>query len=279
MSQLGLKFQLSAEEMKVLLPSGLSPIFHNRVAWAKAYLKKAGLVENVRWGVSKITQRGLDVLSEKPDRIDIRYLKRFPEFNKKADTANESEDIYEEGNSRPETSKTPDELISDGYKFLRNELADQILEKVKEGSWRFFEHMVIDLLLAMGYGESKRSSAEALGKTGDEGVDGVINEDKLGLDVIYIQAKRWTNDQTIGRPEIQKFAGALQGKRARKGIFITTARFSKEAQDFAASIELKVILIDGVRLANLMIDYNVGVSTRDTYVVKRLDNDYFDEDE
>jgi len=276
---LGKELRLSEEELKTMLPSGAAPLFYNRVAWAKSYINKAGLIEPVRRGVFKISQRGLDVLSEKLARIDIKYLKRFDEYREGKETgAKGNDDSSGENDSIPESGKTPDELISDGYKYLRNELADQILNQVKEGSWQFFEHMVIDLLLAMGYGESKKSSAEALGKTGDEGVDGVINEDKLGLDVIYIQAKKWDEGTPIGRPEIQKFVGALQGKRARKGIFITTSRFTKDAEEYASNIDTRVILIDGKRLSNLMIDHNIGVSIRETYTIKRMDSDYFIEE-
>jgi len=277
---LGKKFGLTQEEMKVMLPSGLAPLFYNRVAWAKSHIQKAGLIESVRRGIFKITKRGLKTLSEKPEFINMKFLSRFSEYSKSREDADGGGTSEREGDSAEttlETGKTPDELIADGYKFLRNELSSQLLEKVKTSSPQFFEQLVIDLLLAMGYGESKKSSAEALGGSGDGGVDGVINEDKLGLDVIYIQAKRWT-DGVIGRPEIQKFVGALQGKRAKKGVFITTSKFTKDAVEYAAGIDTRVILIDGERLANLMIDHNIGVAVRETYEIKRMDSDYFIED-
>jgi restriction system protein len=273
-------FNLSDSEIHTLLPSGKQPVFHNRLNWAKTYMQKAGLIESVRRGVFKITKRGLETLASAPDRIDINYMMRFKEFEqfkaiKKTDfDESDTASAHIDPDSK---SKTPDEQIADGYKFLRNELSSGLLEKVKTGSWQFFEQLVIDLLLAMGYGESRESSAKALGRSGDEGVDGVINEDKLGLDVIYIQAKKWT-DGSIGRPEIQKFVGALQGKRAKKGVFITTSKFTKDALDYVTGIDARVILIDGDRLANLMIDHNIGVAVRETYEIKRLDSDYFFED-
>ncbi|MDH4182904.1 MAG: restriction endonuclease [Nitrospinota bacterium] len=278
--QLAALFKLSQEEEKSLLPSGRAPLFYNRVAWAKTYLQKAGLIEPVKRGVFKITKKGATTLKENPGQINIKYLMRFDEFNKTRGIANQISSIQKEEDipeSILEVNKTPDEQIAEGYKIIREELSSELLTQVKNSSWQFFERLVIDLLLAMGYGESRESSAKALGGSGDEGVDGVINEDKLGLDVIYIQAKKWS-ESVIGRPEIQKFVGALQGKRAKKGVFITTSSFTKDAVKYAANIDTRVILIDGERLANLMIDYDIGVAIKEKYEIKRMDSDYFIED-
>jgi len=277
---LAAKFKLSTNDLETRLRSG-APVFSNRIAWAKVYLQKAGLIEPVRRGVFQITQIGLSALAEKPDHINTKYLKKFKEDEegKEKDIGeNESDENLGGDDSTLETGKTPDELISDGYKFLRAELASQLLEEMRGCSWQFFEKLVIDLLLAMGYGDSKMSSSRAFATTRDGGVDGVINEDKLGLNVIYTQAKKWNDGTPIGSPEIQKFVGALHGKKAKKGVFITTTRFTKDAKDFVEGLEVRVILIDGERLANLMIDHNVGVSIRDTFTIKRMDSDYFIEE-
>jgi restriction system protein len=270
------EFGVSAEEQARLLPSGAQTVFKNRIAWAKAHFKKAGLIEAPTRAVYRITTRGRDVLRDAPDRIDLKFLDRFPEHRAFRTSVRKSaalESSPEDEVASSEDEMTPEEHIALGYQQLREQLADEILQKIKECPPAFFEQLVIDLLLAMGYGGSRREAGKAIGRAGDGGIDGIINEDKLGLDVIYVQAKRW--ESSVGRPEIQKFAGALHGQRARKGIFITTAGFSKDAREYAAVIDMKIILIDGEELANLMIDHNVGVATVDSYTVKRLDSDYF----
>jgi restriction system protein len=268
-------FNLSEEEREQLLPSGQQSIFANRVAWAKTHLKMAGLLDNTKRGYISITDRGRQVLAEHPQRIDLNYLNRFPgfaEFRQKTHTK-EEEAEEEEGKD----SKTPEEQLEASYRALRQALADELLERVKACTPAFFERLVLELLVRMGYGGSLPEAGQAVGRTGDGGIDGVIKEDKLGLDTICIQAKRWEN--TVGRPVVQAFAGSMEGVRARKGVLITTAGFSKEAEEYVARIERKIVLIDGPTLAQLMIDHGLGVSTARTYLLKRIDSDYFVEDE
>ena len=271
--------RLSEEERKELLPSGRQAIFHNRVAWARAYMKMAKLLENPQRGIFRITERGQEVLQNPPQKIDIRFLMQFPEFaeRRKAEQSklkkkkNVSTSPNESG-----SSITPEEQIEEAYENLKENLTSEIIFQLKESSPSFFEKVVVEVLVKMGYGGSRRDAGEAVGKSGDEGIDGIIKEDRLGLDIIYIQAKKWEN--TVTRPEIQKFAGALQGKRAKKGIFLTTSEFSQGCEEYVAAIDNKIILIDGQRLAQLMIDFNVGVSTEATYELKRVDSDYFAEE-
>lgn len=263
------EFGLTEEEREEQLPSGRQLVFTNRVAWAKVHLKAAHLIESPRRGVYKITTRGLQTLSQKPDRVDLRVLRTFPEYREWR-TPRPDEEI-----EKGEHALTPEEQVEYGYQKLREDLASDLLHRMREASPAFFERLVVDLLVAMGYGGSRRDAARTLGRSGDGGIDGVIKEDPLGLDVIYLQAKRW--DGTIGRPEIQKFAGALQGQRARKGVFITTSDFTKDAQEYAASIDSRIVLINGRRLADLMIDYGVGVTQAGSYDIRRLDSDYFEE--
>ena len=268
-------FKLSESEKKELLPSGQQAIFDNRVGWSRTYLKKAGLLESTRRGFLKITPEGLEALRQNPKEININFLKQYPSFiefqNYKKEKDSEEKEIELESGT-----KTPEESIELVYLRIKQNLAQEILQQVKAVSPSFFEKLVIDLLVKMGYGGSRKDAGKAVGKSGDEGIDGIINEDRLGLDIIYIQAKRWEN--VVGRPEIQKFVGALQGQRARKGIFITTSDFTNEAKNYASNIETKIVLIDGNQLANLMIDFNVGVSPIKSYEIKRIDSDYFTEE-
>jgi len=267
---LGKQFGLSDAEMKEMLPSGRQRRFLNRVGWARTYLKMAGLLQYVRRGAFKITDKGLDVLRSNLDRIDVSYLKQFPEFT----TAHASVKQSESSISTAE-SKTPEETFEEVHQRLREELAEQILERIRECPPAFFESLVVDLLVAMGYGGSRKDAGQAVGRTGDEGVDGLIKEDKLGLDTIYIQAKRWQN--TVGRPDIQLFSGSLDGFKAKKGVFITTSQFTQTAVEYVKHIEKKIILIDGKMLAELMIDHGIGVTEVVTYRVCRVDEDYFTE--
>lgn len=265
------EFSLNEEELRALLPSGKQPIFYNRVGWARLYLTKAGLLEMSRRSYYRITDRGRDVLKKNPNRIDIKFLEQFPEyvaFREKVGTRRKSEETAAE-----EEEKTPEEILEEAYQEIREGLAQELLNLVKQSTPSFFERLVVDLLVKMGYGGSWRDAARAVGQVGDEGIDGIIDEDRLGLDTIYIQAKKW--DTVVGRPEIQKFVGALMGKRSKKGIFITTSTFSQEARDYVSQIDSKIVLIDGKRLAELMIDYDVGVATVSTYQLKRVDSDYF----
>ena len=266
------QFNLSPEEQHELLPSGKQAIFDNRVGWCRTHLKKAGLLESTRRGFFRITDRGLRVLKQKPVKIDMKFLEQFEEY--KEFRAIRREKPIELDGDEPET--TPEESLANAYQNLKNNLASELIQQLKTSSPKQFENIVIDLLVAMGYGGSRKDAAKAIGKSGDEGIDGIINEDRLGLDVIYIQAKKW--EGTVGRPEIQKFAGALQGQHAKRGIFITTSNFSKEASDFASRVDNKIILIDGNTLVQYMIDHNIGVSPFVNYEVKKIDLDYFTEE-
>ncbi|MBN1618391.1 restriction endonuclease [Candidatus Dojkabacteria bacterium] len=264
------EFGLSEEEISSLIPSG-QPRFENRVGWAKTYLKMSGLITYPKRSHLQITQKGIKVLEENPKKIDIEYLKRFPEFVEFR-KGNQTEEEPPEGSGE---ELTPEEALENAYQKIRDDLADELLETVLISPPGFFEKLVVDLLVAMGYGGTQRDTARAVGKSGDEGIDGIIDEDRLGLDTIYVQAKRWQRDSKIGSPLIRDFVGALTGKNARKGVFITTADFTDDARNFASGLAIKVVLINGERLANLMIDYGIGVITRINYQIKNLDSDYF----
>ena len=267
---------MTPDDLKELLPSGIKTRFYDRVSWAKAYLHHAGAIDVPRRGTFKISDRGIKLLAENEGRIGLKVLNQFPEFREfhaGPRVATVSETVEKSDN---ETKQTPEESLQEAYNTIRDSLASEIAEKIAKNSPEFFENLVVDLMLALGYGGSRAEAGKAIGQSGDEGIDGIINEDKLGLDVIYLQAKRWPST-AIGRPELQKFVGALHGKRAKKGVFITAGRFTDDAKQYVEKIDPKVILIDGVALANLMIDHNLGVSTTSKYDVKKVDGDYFDE--
>jgi restriction system protein len=272
------EFKLTSDDLAERIPSGKDTVFRNRVGWATTYLKKAALIEPVDRGQYRITPRGLDVLKSKPAKIDGALLKQFPEFSR---SLNSRRDEQVGSKPRPEVpllpeGQTPQEVLDNAYQQIRGELADELLQTLGAATPAFFEHVVLELLVAMDYGGSMKDAGKAVGRTGDDGIDGIIKEDRLGLDAIYIQAKRWT--AVVGRPEVQAFAGSLEGNRARKGVFITTSQFSKEAREYITRIEKRIVLIDGEQLAQLMIDFGVGVTEVETYKVKKLDHDYFDEE-
>ena len=268
-------FSLTDSDRKELLPSGRQAKFDNRVGWARTYLAKAGLLESTARGKFRITQRGLDVLRSNPTEIDNRFLHQFPEFLEFYNRTSAKESTVSNTTETDHPDQTPEEILDASYLDLRRSLADELLERIKACSPKFFERLVVELVVAMGYGGSRADAGQAIGQSGDDGIDGIINEDRLGLDVIYLQAKRW--DGTVGRPTVQAFAGSLEGQRARKGILITTSRFSQDAKEYVTRIEKKIVLIDGERLANLMIDFNIGVTEVTTYTIKKSDLDYFDE--
>lgn len=270
--ELAIKFGLTEEDRRELLPSGTQAVFNNRVGWATTYLKKAGLLESPKRGYFYITEQGLEVLKQNPPKIDINYLMQFPGYVEFRTARKDKPKVPE----TPTEDLTPEETLEYSYQKLRDNIAQELINNIKSCSPEFFEKLVVDLLLNMGYGGSRKDAGEAIGKTGDEGIDGIIKEDKLGLDTIYIQAKRWEN--TVSRPEIQKFAGALQGQQAKKGIFITTSNFSQGAREYAHIINSKVVLIDGELLSQLMIDYDIGVSKIKSYELKKIDTDYFSEE-
>ncbi|MBP7999149.1 MAG: restriction endonuclease [Chloroflexi bacterium] len=270
------RFNLSDAERKELLPSGRQTIFDNRIGWARTYLKKALLLYSPRRSYFQISERGLAVLKQAPPSINIKFLQQFPEFVEFKDKSNKSVGSLTEEASE-ESLQSPGEEFELAYQRIRLALATELLQTIKTCSPMFFERLVVDLLVKMGYGGTRKDAGQAIGKSGDGGIDGIIKEDRLGLDIVYIQAKRW-DETMIGRPEIQKFAGALQGQRAKKGIFITTSKFTQSAHDYASFIDSKIVLIDGEALAQLMIDYNVGVNVVATYELKRMDSDYFAEE-
>jgi len=269
------QFALTPEERAELLPSGRQEVFVNRVGWASTYLRKAGLLESTRRGHFKITERGGAMLRSNPSMINIKSLRQFDEFVEFQRPVRENS-ANEAGNADTEEISTPEELMESAYQRVREGLAAELLQTIKDNSPAFFERLVIDLLVRMGYGGTRKDAGQAIGKSGDGGIDGIIKEDRLGLDIVYVQAKRW--DDVVGRPEIQKFAGALQGQRAKKGVFLTTSSFSRDALEYVSRIESKIVLIDGEMLAQLMIDYNIGVATLASYDVKRIDSDYFAEE-
>lgn len=260
-------FNLTHEERTHLLPSGKQYTFDNRAGWAITYLKKAGLLSSPSRGIIKITERGKEVLKSRPSEINKKFLEQFSEFR-------DFKKYQREKQPEPTSDLTPEEILENSSQELRNELSHELLERVKSCSPEFFERLVIDLLVAMGYGGSKSEAGQRVGKSGDGGIDGIIKEDKLGLDVVNIQAKRWQNP--VGRPEIQAFVGSLAGNRAKKGVFITTSKFTDGAIDYVSRIEQKVVLIDGEELSQLMIDHDIGVSEESRYIVKKIDLDYFE---
>jgi restriction system protein len=270
------EFRVTDEERKELLASGNQAIFDNRVGWAKTYLKKAGLLDSPKRAFFIITDLGQQILSQNPEKVDTRFLKQFPsflEFQNISRNNNESDSTIIEN-----IEQTPEESLDKAYQHIRKSLASELLNKVIELSPAFFERLVVELLVKMGYGGSIKDAGKAMGKSGDEGIDGTIKEDKLGLDIIYIQAKRWKPGNVVGRPELQKFVGALAGQGAKKGIFITTSNFTKEALDYTPRNETKIVLINGEHLAQLMIDYDLGCTTQQTYEIKKIDNDFFGEE-
>lgn len=268
-------FGLSEDERKELLPSGAQATFDNRVGWARTYMKKAELLESPRRGYFKITHRGMQVLKQNPDAINSKLLEQYAEFRTFKAKSGTKRTTPKPAAASEAPEQTPLELIEDAYEAIKVQLASELLEQIMRSSPQFFEQLVVDLLVKMGYGGSRRDAGEAVGRSGDEGIDGIIKEDRLGLEAVYLQAKRWKD--TVGRPEIQRFVGALSGRNARKGVFITTSSFSREAFQFADGLANTVVLVDGARLTNLMIEFGVGVSLDRSYEIKRLDSDYFNE--
>lgn len=266
------EFQLSDADRAELLPSGGTFKFSSRVSWARTYLQKAGLLESPRRGYFRITQRGRAVLATSPSRVDNRLLSQFDEF--KVFHGKKLQSVPAKDVPIP---LTPLESISGFYEQFREALASELLDKVKRCSPQFFEQLVVQVLLSMGYGGTLKDAGSAIGKTGDGGIDGVIREDKLGLDNIYIQAKRWT-DKPVGTPDLDQFSGALSKKKAHKGIFITTSSFTRDAMATAKDYTSRIVLIDGQQLANYMIDYGVGVSVMNVFELKRIDHDFFEEE-
>jgi restriction system protein len=277
------EFKLTAADLAVLLPSGKQATFSNRVAWSLGYLKQAGLLESPTRAHYRLTERGRELLKTQPDRIDISFLERYPDFQafrhrvvEAVEPVTGAAPAFGVANIAAGPVLTPDEQIRVGAASLRQSLAVQLLERMKQASPAFFESVVVDLLVAMGYGGSHADAARVVGRSGDGGIDGVIKEDRLGLESIYVQAKRW--EATVGRPTIQQFAGALAGHHARKGVVITTSAYSQEAIGYAETLPTTIVLIDGQQLAELMIEFGVGVSDVDTIRLRRVDEEYFGEE-
>lgn len=268
-------FSLTEQDRKEVLPSGSQYIIDNRVGWARTYLKKAGLLESPKRSYFKITPLGLDILKKNPSEINVKFLEQFPLFIEFRNTKKEK-DENEEHEVETGSTQTPQELLEYGYQKIKKDLSQELLGYVKQSSPRFFERLVVELLLSMGYGGSRKDAGQAVGQSGDGGIDGIIKEDKLGLDVIYLQAKRWEN--VVGSKEIRNFVGSLVGQKANKGVFITTSGFTKDALDYVRTITHKVILIDGDMLTQLMIENNIGVSKVISYDIKKIDTDYFVEE-
>lgn len=270
-------FQITPDEINEILPSGRQTKLMNRIAWTRTYFAKAGLVEPTSRGRFRITQRGRDLLGTGLERMDVRTLKQYPEFAAFHQSSSGGSDSTssETGITTPIIDETPEERLATSYESLKKELGEILLQQVIQSSPAFFEKLVVDVLVAMGYGGWKKDAGTVTGKSGDEGIDGVIKEDRLGLDQIYLQAKRWQNP--VGRPQVQHFVGSLVGQSAHKGVMLTTSRFTEEAKQFVKHLPQRVVLIDGEELANLMIEFNVGVNPDTSYTVKKLDMDYFEE--
>jgi restriction system protein len=278
-AQLAIDMGISDEDRKERLPSGAQTRYDNRIYWAGSYLRRAGCLERLRDGVFKITARGQHLLSENPEKITVKLLNQFPEFkqfHQGKPAPLEAEQIGLPPQPEPDDRETPQERLETSYQEIQNSLATDMLDAVKKMSPEAFEQLVVKLLVAMGYGGSVQDAGRAVGKAGDEGIDGIIKEDKLGLDSVYVQAKKW--ESVVGRPFVQAFAGSLEGQRARKGVMITTSSFSQEANDYVRKIEKKIVLIDGKQLAQLMIEHDVGVTVTKIYTLKKLDQDFFDAD-
>lgn len=273
---IAIKLKLTSEERNDILPSGGQLRFDNRVGWAITYLLKSGLLNRTSRGRYVITNRGITVLNEKPEKITMKYLEQFPEYiefkNYKRDVGNDRKET--EVQNEDSQISTPQERLESSYLELRAQLSHDLLERVMNSTPTFFEKMVVKLLVKLGYGGSILDAGQAIGRSGDDGIDGIIKEDKLGLDVVNIQAKRWES-RSVGRPEVQAFAGSLEGHRSKKGVFITTSKFTPEAMDYVKRIEKKIVLIDGEQLTQLMIDHGVGVSEESTYVINKIDEDFF----
>jgi restriction system protein len=267
------QFPLTEDDLANRLANGRTRLM-DRVLWAITYLRKSRLIESVSWGVFRITDRGRELLQEKPNTLSLRDLERYPEYLEFKGRGKKEEDAVELELS-PED--TPEEQLQSLFKTIRSTLEAELLESFKAATPMFFEKVVLNLLVSMGYGGSFEDAANTTRRSGDDGIDGVIKEDRLGLDLIHIQAKRW-RDNVVGRPDIQNFAGSLEGQRGKKGVFITTSTFSHEAREYVSRIEKKIVLIDGAELARLCVDFGIGVVIQNTYSVRKLDTDFFIEE-
>jgi restriction system protein len=276
------EFGLSENERTKLLPSGKQTVIANKAHWAKTYLKQAGLVTSTRRGFFEISEIGKSVLAERPSRVDVDYLMKFPEFvsfRNRTSGSDASEESAEKGAkpaTRLEASETPEEIMRARHLQLNSTLGEEMLDRILSGTPAFFERLIVQLLLSMGFGGTATEAGRAIGRSGDDGVDGVVDQDALGLDRVYIQAKRYKADNSIGPAAIREFSGSLELHKATKGIFVTTSGFSKAAFDTAERLGKRIVLVDGQHLSRLMIKYNVGCRTEETLEIKRLDEDFFE---
>lgn len=271
LEELADEFELTPEDRLEMLPSERQRRFDNRVYWAITYLSQAGLLERTGRGRFHITGRGQEVLVENPARVDVKLLERFPEYREFKNRSKSGGDGIGGGGE----DLTPEEVLGANYQTLREDLGAVLLERVKKAPPAFLERLVVELLVAMGYGGSLKDAGRAVGQSGDGGIDGIIKEDRLGLDAVYIQAKRW--EGPVSRPEVQRFSGSLDDKGARKGVFITTSRYSAEAREYVArTTNKRIVLVDGDELAQLMMDHGIGVTTVATYPVQKVDPDFFE---
>jgi restriction system protein len=273
--RIGEQFGLTEEERKELLPSGAQAVFTNRIAWARSHLTMARLLEKTGKGRFRITQRGKETMASNPPMINQRFLFQFPEYAEARGRTKTDVAVEPVEHTPAIEVASPQERIELAFRELNHSLTTELRSKLASIDPFRFEQVVLDLLVKMGYGGSKKEAAQVTQRTADEGIDGLINEDRLGLEVIYIQAKRWKHK--VGRPEIQSFVGAIAGKKAGKGIFITTSDFHDNAREYAMSLHQKLVLIDGRRLAELMIEHNIGVAPEQPYIIKKIDSDYFEE--
>lgn len=271
------RFKLTDTDLREMVPSGQKPLFNDRLSWATSYLTQAGAITRVKRGVYRGNPRGFQLLQQNPNRVDVNVLEQFPEFQAfRARSSGNKSTPKPLGVDGPDEA-TPEESLESAFHRLRSAIEAELLQQVKAASPAFFERLVVELLVAMGYGGTLKDAGQAIGRSGDGGIDGIIKEDRLGLEVIHVQAKRW-DDRTVGRPEVQSFAGSLDGVRAKKGIFITTSSFSGDAHKYVDRIDKRIVLIDGDQLSSLMYDFGIGVTGTATYAVKRVDSDYFGEE-
>ena len=270
---------LSAQDVREMLPSGRQSVFVNRVSWAVIYMERAGLLERVRRGVYRLTQEGERLLSRKPSRIDLNLLGEYPDFaewSRRANAPPPSKDVAPKQNE--DFSDTPEEALDRAARQLSGALEADVLHRVRDAAPAFLERVVVDLLIAMGYGGGDAEMGRVTGRSGDGGIDGTIREDALGLDEVYVQAKRYGDGNTVGECDLRNFAGAIDAAGTTKGVFVTTAEFTRAAKDYVARSPKRIVLIDGAKLAHLMVRHGIGVRTRALHEIKQIDEDYFDQD-
>lgn len=272
------QLQLSEDERNQMLPSGKQTVIANRVHWARSYLKQAGLVTNIKRGWYELSDQGRAVLDDPSITLDAKYLKRYDEFQDFISRKKDENSDDANGHEQPPVVQTPDESLEEAHSRLEQSLASNLLDNVRSSSPQFFENLIVDLFIAMGYGGTSEEAGRALGQSGDNGVDGVIDQDPLGVDQIYLQAKRYAQKNSVGSGDIRDFYGVLSIKKATKGIFVTTSYFTSSAEQAARDLGSRIVLIDGTHLAKLLMKYNIGCRDKEVLHIKQIDAAYFDED-